>query len=1397
MTFILGMIVGIILFVVGIGGAVYALATATTIGQLQDTAGIEIIDGNSDIIDKTIWDAVTEIMEDVQNIDKLTINDLITKYGLPIPTELSGVDITSVFDIPILQIPDNLDLVINSVTLTEIGSLIGVDFSTYDIPIIKDNLNNNIKSAMNNILAFIEDADTMTLRGLEENFGISLGNTELLSEFKDLPLNQFESVISAIEIGVLLSVDRDLFVENGNNPVYVKTDLYEEVDETEYASLKAGAKTYLAGADNNKKSVYKELRFIKKTTVDEEGNTVETFVVDNSSNAENFAPTEETPKFYRLIEYSLYDASTEYPAETVFYVPAVINSFKNAENKIAPETDGFIALDKIYSSEDLSVTYNSLVNGADIDITSAWYSDGEETPSAVAAEKFGLNPEELASEKSRLQEGFEGYFRVYAGTSDAIIQTLASVTVDGLNNVTDTLMDIKLGELLPSDGTTSQLFDQLSGKTLRELTEQGFDEFTISDIMDVREGAYVNDANGVYVFVPQAGAYKLYNSDVHSGMTRYSMSYTEISDGGYVLFDGTYYLYKAYDERFEGLARYEKTYAPDSEGDYVYIENNGYYTLYNPSLHSGAQRYSLISGYAAATDDEITAGTNLFFWNGSSMQAYTGAESGPLYVNDEPSAKIIRRLSNVPLTSLSDAINNLVLGDAVDIDVDIYSYVTTGYADTSLFDAAVDYYYFDNGIYKLAYVFDDAFKTAHPDEAIYEITRKGADNSIMKKLTLLKIDEFASRVDEVIDELYLSDVMDISIDAYVENSDGAYVYIAAGGYYTLYDAANHAYATLTRYDRVNGYRIASDEEIAADTGLYFYDYTLLSMNPYDASMGDKGTLYVSGEASNKILQRFSKVKISGFSDAMDNLLLGEIFDLDGDIYRSVDADYVAANPDAAYYTYENGLYKTAADHSDSSQTYYIKVKNGTSNVILKRLALLSLDGMSSRMTEVINDTYLSELIEIVSYASAREFASGDNESDAKWIVAPSYEYSQQQSDGAIDRFAFVYDNDGGYYRAAATYLEATDKQLAVSGAGTYSYVCIGDLTDYEKAALLASNPDIYQYLFYKADGSSEYVFRPALNAYLISKNDFSKLYYRNSSGTDYSFDKYYGHSLYVNILGVYIAYDAANPAMSDMIKYYKYENGYYPASADNIANGDVIYYFDYTTGSYVGAYTEGNCFDMRFIKINADGSGNYYYTKIDSYYTDGTAKFAKQYCETLYVEDAAGGYVYYDNSYTAYSAPNPEHAALTRYNKAIGYMASYDEVSASGTLDALSSDKIIVTREKSANVLKAFKNKNASIGNMNGVLNSLSLGELLTIEPDSLFDDEAVKTATLNNFSARIQTKFSNMNMGEIMELSGVSGVSPAIVAILKDVSIHDFFTSLTFDETKGSIYIDMEKLYA
>ena len=149
------MIIGIILFVLAIGGAVFVVGTSVTVGQLQQKiTQEEIIAPDSALYGQTVLDAVKSLINDINGIDSLTLQTLYDHYGLAILKGLSGIDFTTkdFYTAPIKDILNDMSIVVNSFTLNDISGIAGVDFSSYGLPILDENLQNNLQTALNNIM---------------------------------------------------------------------------------------------------------------------------------------------------------------------------------------------------------------------------------------------------------------------------------------------------------------------------------------------------------------------------------------------------------------------------------------------------------------------------------------------------------------------------------------------------------------------------------------------------------------------------------------------------------------------------------------------------------------------------------------------------------------------------------------------------------------------------------------------------------------------------------------------------------------------------------------------------------------------------------------------------------------------------------------------------------------------------------------------------------------------------------------------------------------------------------------------------------------------------------------------------------------------------------------------
>ena len=82
------MVLGIILFVLAIGGAVFAVGSSMTVGQLQESlTQEEVIAKDSALYSQKLIDAIKSIVGDVKNIKSLSLKTLYDTTKYPFSTE--------------------------------------------------------------------------------------------------------------------------------------------------------------------------------------------------------------------------------------------------------------------------------------------------------------------------------------------------------------------------------------------------------------------------------------------------------------------------------------------------------------------------------------------------------------------------------------------------------------------------------------------------------------------------------------------------------------------------------------------------------------------------------------------------------------------------------------------------------------------------------------------------------------------------------------------------------------------------------------------------------------------------------------------------------------------------------------------------------------------------------------------------------------------------------------------------------------------------------------------------------------------------------------------------------------------------------------------------------------
>lgn len=1114
LNFVIGMIVGMVLLVVAVVGAVFAAGSLVSVGQIENTLGTDIFDDESDVNNKTILELVQSLIGDLQNMDELTIEKLRTDYGLKIPTEISGIDITPLFGYSLLEVPDHLGDVVNNMTLRDVGEFLDMDFETEypDLRVLQDNLDEKVNVALDNVLSSIDD-EKMTVYTIERDFGLSLGENNLITTLRHTPLSSFAEVMDNLPVGVVIDADSDLFVEKGAVRLYVVADDYIEVPAGELTSPLADGtrvtETYIAGADENG-LVYREMRYV----MNDDG----TYEPDNSCYASSFDAEADTETYYRHIVYTAYDSSANYGADAVFAVKTYLNDYvSDGAGGFVLADGGFLTLDNILANADGTYTLNEAVldgtaevkdgsiNFATVPVFASVTAD-DGTVSVEPAAEYGLDPEAVLDDNTRLDDNFTGYLRVHAGTAEPPAQVIAGETISTIAGATDALTSLKLGEVLDIDENSAKILQTLKDTPINKMSE-ALDTITLADATDIKMSTYTEDRNGSYVKV---------SSEV----------------------GGTYY------------------------------------TLYNPSKpsHAGLTRYSKTESAGEAS-------------------------------------AALQRLAGVTIPNISAAFSGMVLGDALNVDVDTFAPVS------------------DPQPGETYYVFKE--KLGYPERVVYN-----------------------------------------------EN--------AAGGV-----------------------------------------------------------------------------------------------------------------------------------------TYYERTHEGEGNAVLKQLAYVNIDNVSEAMDGIIENTLLSDIIEVTEYTVAAYNNETTYSENDQWLFEADAAYTETSGD-KTSYYTFVYDGSGKYYMTDVVYLPATESQRTDETTKYFTY----------QKADFSNLPALYEHLLgepgnlFFSDGEDGYEANPALTAYYLASPDTAlakingNAYIRvecNADAEGAIEAKIYDNvtdaqaqgGLYVKdegsvtgsvdgefsvTFGGYTLYDAGNPAHWGADVFFKYSEGYYPAS-----DGNGTHSFDFTTGSFSEA--AGGEYILLEAKhengrTGSDGStplALYYYSLIDSEYKEGYTVYSKRECDYIFLENKAnGGWTNVSGEWEEYNeAIHGIDAA--RYDRVIGYIGGNAANDGGTGLSPLSKTKVTVIEEKSPTILISLLERQVTIGSLNETIDTLTIGEMMEIEPGSVFDNPALSGSTVDELSANVNSMFTDMTIGTLLKYANIA-VSPQVSYILQDVKLADFFGALKYSD--GQLTVNMEKLF-
>ena len=463
--------------------------------------------------------------------------------------------------------------------------------------------------------------------------------------------------------------------------------------------------------------------------------------------------------------------------------------------------------------------------------------------------------------------------------------------------------------------------------------------------------------------------------------------------------------------------------------------------------------------------------------------------------------------------------------------------------------------------------------------------------------------------------------------------------------------------------------------------------------------------------------------IPNISAAFSDMVLGDALGVDVDTFAPVSEP----QPGETYYVFNDLGYPARVvcdkETAESDITYYERTHEGEGNAVLKQLAYVKIDNVSEAMDGIIENTLLSDIIEVTEYTVA---ARSDAPSGS-WLFEADAAYTETSGD-KTSYYTFVYDGSGKYYMTDIAYLPATKGQKALFQDANNATVTFS----YESNAGYASVVDLIGDRggnIYFSDGSGGYELNPALLAYYVAqsvsadtdaadkalaalKATYSRV---ETADGDHTADIYtiaagtaYG-GLYVynegsvdgtNVtFGGYVLYDADDPTHWGAELYFKYSDGYYPASADATADNGYIRYSYSVDG---GFYPDDNGAYIKLEGREETGRGTlYYYSLIDSEYKEGYTVYSKRECDYIFLENKAnGGWTNVSGEWEEYNeAIHGIDAA--RYDRVIGYIGN-DAANDGGTgLSPLSKTKVTVIEEKSPTILISLLERQVTIGSLN------------------------------------------------------------------------------------------------
>ena len=805
LTFILGLVVGVLLVGGTIAGVVYYAVAAVSVNDVENYTKQEFtfIDKDAEIRNKSILDIYDMVKGG--NIKETTVSDAKRIFGIDIIKILENsleitVDDKSRETLGAMKVADvfkddNLKVVLNCFTLGDVLKKTGIDTTTglASKPIVQEHISEPVIDGFNALLKSLE-INEMTIAEMQYLLGVSFGAGGVLDTVANVKIGDLNSAINSIKFeDVLPDFDRDFYVEwdyqnntavlyrrsraqfpqktliaaNGTSEYFEYVSNDKKVSGETYYLLDADAGTIKVSDDGNwKLKAGAELPYFKNR-YDKSGNQNRfgiAYVVPEDSHGmtvterydADYSTKNESGLFY--YEYDFVTA-TEAGVEYFYRVGAAVRTKIQDATGTEPAKYAEIIEWRGY-----------------VETTKADYFEAEPWKTYGYSRDGKVTDEELREHPST--DSLARYALVHVGKSEPVLKALADET---LNTLDGAIGDMKLGQVIEITDDSADILKKLKDSKISEI-DKDVKNVKVGDIMKVVSVTTAEKAtDGAYIALPALSAGKEYKG-----------TFITAKDG-----DKTVYLVK-YKDGLAGFGdRYNIT-EKASNGVVVALADKTIGELQTAGIDDlvNAARLSDVmdvDGDVFVSDSTADAkfildldahGENGFFRLAAAGET---AEYKRVYEGDGNA--VVKKLSTIGVNNIAarmdDVVNSTLLKEVVEVKeryklrvataADIGNTSVRKYISLADVYAAPEY----AGTFNVGYVETD------PDTDIKFVRARGtiaagvtqyvivdkASSGVLVGLQDKTIGTLSTGVDEVVNGATLSDVLEIDGKVYVKATD--------------------------------------------------------------------------------------------------------------------------------------------------------------------------------------------------------------------------------------------------------------------------------------------------------------------------------------------------------------------------------------------------------------------------------------------------------------------------------------------------------------------------------------------------------------------------------------------------------------------------------------------------